>query len=156
MSKNCLNITKTEKFLEENSFFVISEFQVTFKNCGTAINLNQISNSRLIKKRDFTANIIVFVFAVLFYVTTIQPLYLSTTFESLLLALILISVVSSVENYSYILLINKTNYDFNEIIVSKANLHFATLFLSKFTVSTLLKSKIKQEFAFDYQNLKEA
>ena len=156
MSKNCLNITKTEKFLEENSFFVISEFQVTFKNCGTAINLNQISNSRLIKKRDFTANIIVFVFAVLFYVTTLQPLDLNSTFESLLLALILISVVSSVENYSYILLINKTNYDFNEIIVSKENLHFATLFLSKFTVSTLLKSKIKHEFAFDYQNLKEA
>ncbi|MFH6970563.1 hypothetical protein [Flavobacterium petrolei] len=156
MSTNCITTTKTEKILEENSLFVISESKVIFKNCDTVINLNQISNSRLIKKRDFAANIIVLVFSVLFYVIILQPLYLSTIFESLILALILISVVSCVENYSYKLLINKTNYDFNEIIVSKENLHFAKIFLSKFPASTLLKAKVKQEFEFDYESLKEA
>jgi hypothetical protein len=110
------------------------------------MTLNQISNSRLIKKRDFTANIIVLVFSVLFYVMVLQPLYLSTKFESLILALILISVVSCVENYSYRLLINKTNYDFNEITVSKKNLYFAGRFISKFADSALLKNKVKQGF----------
>ncbi|MFE3870042.1 hypothetical protein ACFX5F_02265 [Flavobacterium sp. ZS1P70] len=148
------NTIKIEKDLEENSLFVISESKVTFKNCDAVIDLNQISNSRLIKKRDFTANIIVLVFAVFFYLMVLQPLYLSTTFESLILALILIFVVSCIENYSYRLLINKTNYDFNEIFVSKENLHFAKIFLSKFPVSTILTTKVKQEF--DYQNLKEA
>ena len=76
----------------------------------------------------------------------LQPLYLSTIFESLILALILISVVSCVENYSYRLLINKTNYDFNKIIVSKENLHFAKTFLSKFPASIILKTKVKQGF----------
>ena len=156
MSTNFTNTAKIEKVLEENSLFVISESKVTFKNCDVVIDLNQISNSRLIKKRDFTANIMVLVFSVLFYVIILQPLYLSTIFESLILALILISVVSYVENYSYKLLINKTNYDFNEIIVSKENLHFAKIFLSKFPASTLLKAKVKQEFEFDYQSLKEA
>lgn len=156
MSTNGINTSITEKFLNENLLFVISETQVTFKNCNSVINLNQISNSRLIKKRDFTANIIVFVFSILFYVMILQPLYLNTTFELLILLLILISIVSRLKNYSYILLINKTNYDFNEIVVSKANLHFAKIFLSKFTISTLLKSKVKQEFEFEYQNLKEA
>jgi glucan phosphoethanolaminetransferase (alkaline phosphatase superfamily) len=156
MSTNFTNTTKIEKVLEENSLFVISESKVTFKNCDVVIDLNQISNSRLIKKRDFTANIMVLVFSVLFYVIILQPLYLSTIFESLILALILISVVSCVENYSYKLLINKTNYDFNEIIVSKENLHFAKIFLSKFPASTLLKAKVEQEFEFDYQSLKEA
>jgi hypothetical protein len=146
MSTNCITTTKTEKILEENSLFVISESKVIFKNCDTVINLNQISNSRLIKKRDFTANIIVLVFSVLFYVMVLQPLYLSTKFESLILALILISVVSCVENYSYRLLINKTNYDFNKIIVSKENLHFAKTFLSKFPASIILKTKVKQGF----------
>ena len=108
------------------------------------MTLNQISNSRLIKKRDFTANIIVLVFSVLFYVMVLQPLYLSTKFESLILALILISAVSGTKNYSYRLLINKTNYDFNEIIVSKENLHFAKIFLCKFPVSIILKTKVKQ------------
>nr|WP_315206724.1 hypothetical protein [uncultured Flavobacterium sp.] len=150
------NTTKIEKTLEENSLFVISESKVTFKNCDVVIDLNQISNSRLIKKRDFTANIMVLVFSVLFYVMILQPLYLSTIFESLILALILISVLSCIENYSYRLLINKTNYDFNEIIVCKENLPFAKIFLSKSTASILLKTKVKQEFEFDYQNLIEA
>lgn len=65
----------------------------------------------------------------------LQPLLLNTTFESLILALILFSIVSRLENYNHILLINKTNYDFNEIIVSDANLHFAKIFLSSFTDS---------------------
>lgn len=150
------NATKIEKVLEENSLFVISESKVTFKNCDAVINLNQISNSRLIKKRDFTANIILLVFSVLFYEIFLQPLYLSTIFESLILALILISLVSCVEKYSYRLLINKTNYDFNEIIVSEENLHFAKIFLSQFPVSTISKIKVKEEFEFDFQNLKEA
>ncbi|MFV8365061.1 hypothetical protein [Flavobacterium sp. XS1P27] len=148
------NTTKIEKVLEENSLFVISESKVTFKNCDTVINLNQILNSRLIKKRDFTANIMVLVLSVLFYVMIVQPLYLSTIFESLILAIILIYVVSCIENYSYRLLINKTNYDFNEIIVSKKNLYFAGRFISKFPDSTLLKTKVEQEF--DYQSLIEA
>ncbi|MFV8359476.1 hypothetical protein [Flavobacterium sp. LS1P3] len=148
------NTAKTEKTLEENSLFIISESKVTFKNCDTVINLNQILNSRIIKKRDFTANIMVLVFSVLFYVMIVQPLYLSTIFESLIVALILIYVLSCVENYSYRLLINKTNYDFNEIIVSKKNLYFAGRFISKFPDSTLLKTKVEQEF--DYQSLIEA
>ncbi len=139
------NTTKIEKTLEENSFFVISESKVTFKNCDTVINLNQILNSRLIKKRDFTANIMVLVFSVLFYVMIVQPLYLSTIYESLILALILIAVVSCIENYSYLLLINKTNYDFNEINVSRANIQFAKIFLSKFPSSAVLKSRVKQD-----------
>lgn len=68
MSTNCTTTIKTEKILEENSLFVISDSKVTFKNYHAIMTLNQISNSRLIKKRDFTANIIVLVFSVLFYV----------------------------------------------------------------------------------------
>jgi hypothetical protein len=155
-STNSTNSTKIEKILEDNPLFVISESKVTFKNHHAVINLNQISNSRLIKKRDFTANIIVLVFAVLFYVMVLQPLYVFTVFESVILALILISVVSCIENYSYRLLINKTNYDFNEIFVSKQNLHIAKIFLSKFPVSTILKIKVEHELEFDCQDFKES
>ncbi|SDI15392.1 hypothetical protein SAMN04488062_1252 [Flavobacterium omnivorum] len=155
MSTICTNTTKSEKILDQNSFFVVSESKVTFKNCDAVINLNQISNCRLIKKRDFTANIMVFVFSVLFYVIILQPLYLSATFESLILALILIYVLSCVKNYSYRLLINKNNYDFNEIIVSKKELYFARIFLSKYPASTILTTKFKQEFEFDNQNFKQ-
>ena len=130
MTTNCTNTTKSEKVFEENSFFIIAESQVTFKNYHEVIILNQIADTRLIKKRDFTANIIIVVFSVLFYVIVLQPLYLGTTFDSLILALILISVVNCIENYSYRLLIYKTDYDVNEIIVNKKNLYFARIFLS--------------------------
>lgn len=152
MSTYCTNTIKTEIILEKNSLFEFSESKVTFRDCDVVINLNQITNSRLVKKRNFTANIIVLVFSVLFYVMILKPLFLSTIFESLILALILIFVVSCVENYSYRLLINKRNYDFNEIIVTKENLHFAKVFLTKFTAPTSLNDK--QEF--EYQNLIEA
>lgn len=155
MSTICINTTKIEKILDENSFFVVSESKVTFKNCDAVINLNQISNCRLIKKRDFTANIMVFVFSLLFYVIILQPLYLSATFESLILALILIYVLSCVKNYSYRLLINKNKYDFNEIVVSKKELHFARIFLSKYSPSTILTTTVKREFEYDNQNFKQ-
>ena len=155
MTTNCINTIKNEKVLEENSFFTISESKVIFKNYQAVIILNQISNVRLIKKRDFKANIIVLVFSVLFYVMVVSPLYLSTIFESIILALILICLMCWIENYSYRLLINKMDYDFNEIIVGKKNLHFARVFLSKFPASTLLKTDVKQECEFNYQDLKK-
>ncbi|MDI1303293.1 MAG: hypothetical protein PSX42_00305 [bacterium] len=152
------NKTKIEKVLEENSLFVISESKVTFKNCDAVINLNQISNSRLIKKRDVSLNIILLLFSVLLCFKVLPSLNFNAIFQSLIVALILISVILAIyiKSYSYKLLINKKNYSFNEIIVSKKDLYFAGRFISKFTAATILKTKVKQDFEFEYQNLKEA
>ena len=53
MTTNCTNTTKSEKVFEENSFFIIAESQVTFKNYHEVIILNQIADTRLIKKKIF-------------------------------------------------------------------------------------------------------
>lgn len=155
MNKNFAAASKIEIILDENEFFIMSESKVVFKNSNTTLSLKQISNSRLIKNRDYTVNILVLVFAVLFYLMVLQPLYLSAVFDCLIFPLILIAVLSCIKNYSYKLLINRNNYAFNEIIVSKKNLHFAGIFISKFTALTILKTKVKQEFEIDYEDFEK-
>jgi glucan phosphoethanolaminetransferase (alkaline phosphatase superfamily) len=158
MSTNFTNTTKIEKVLEENSLFVISDSKVSFKNCDAVINLNQISNSRLIKNRDLSLNIIILVFSTTLYLVVLPLLNFGAVFKSLIVILILISVILAIciKCYSYKLLINKSNYNFNEITISKKNLYFAGRFISKFADSALLKNKVEQEFEIDYRSLKEA
>lgn len=156
MITNCTTTTKIEKVLEENSLFIISESKVIFINTTIVISLNQISNSRLIKNRDLSLNIIMLVFSALLYLMGLPSVNFDAIFQCLILGLILISLILAfcIKSYSYKLLINKNIYGFNEIIVNKKNLHFAGIFISKFPDSTILKTKVEQEF--DYQSLKEA
>ena len=159
MDKNLASNTNTEKVLEENYFFILSESKIIFKNDNQrlSLHLDQISNIRLIKKRDFTVNIIVAVFSSFFYIIVLHPVNFNTIFQYLIAALLGIFVIvgSLTKNYSYKLLINKNNYDYNEIVVSKKNLYFAKIFLNKFPASSLTKNNAKQKFVFDYQNLEK-
>lgn len=153
---NCTNTIKFERNLKENSLFVISNSKVSFKNYDGVINLNQISNNRLIKNRDLSPNIIILVFSTILYLVVFPSLNFSAIIKSLAIILILISVILAIciKSYSYKLLINTNNFDFYEMTVSKKNLSFAGIFISKFADSTLIQNKVEQEF--NYQILKEA
>lgn len=157
MNKNLGLNSKIEKKLEENCFFILSESEILFKNDNQRIslNLNQIIDIRLIKNRDFTINIVFVVFAALFYFAVLHPLNIISIFQYLIVTLvaIFIIVMSCLKNYSYKLLINKNSYSYNEIMVSKKNLYYAKVLLSRFPSSSLLKNKVEQKFAFDYYHL---
>jgi hypothetical protein len=141
MHINFSTSNKTEKALEENPFLLILESKVIFKTDKDKIDidLNQISNLRIIKNRNLTYNILIFLLTVYFYLSSeLESTYLNFLSESLYVTLIsiLCVITFSIENYTYKLLINKGKFGFNEILISKKNIIHAKNFVSKFEYRT--------------------
>lgn len=157
MGKNLSSNNTIGSEIEENNFFILSESTIIFKNDNQRIkiNLDQTTNVRLIKNRDFKINIIVILLAALFYLTVLQTINLDAIFQNFIVALLTISVIVNtlLRNYSYKLLINNKYNNYQEILVSKTNLYYAKIFLSKFSGTDVKKNKVNPTIAFNYQNI---
>lgn len=157
MGKNLSSNNTIGSEIEENNFFILSESTIIFKNDNQRIkiNLDQTTNVRLIKNRDFKINIIVILLAALFYLTVLQTINLDAIFQNFIVALLTISVIVNtlLRNYSYQLLINNKYNNYQEILVSKTNLYYAEIFLSKFSGTAVKNNKVNLTIAFNYQNI---
>lgn len=159
MKKNRTSISAVPGDPEENRFFLVAEDKIIFKNDNQKINvyLDQISNVRLIKNRDFTVNIVVILFGTLFYLTIVDPLNFNTLFQQSIIILLMLAVAVNAfrRNYSYKLLINNKYNNYQEIAVSKRNLRFAEIFVTKFSATAVKSNKANSMIEINYQNLEQ-
>ncbi|MFV5688588.1 hypothetical protein ACM55M_08190 [Flavobacterium sp. ZT3R25] len=148
MNRNFTSTTEGEKILEENPLFIISESKVVFKNEKLSFYLNQISSVRLVKNRDFNTNIMLLVFLILSYKLISSPMNSIFYFLKLFFITISLIVVCRIKKDSYKIIINIGKYGFKEILISKKNLSFAIIFISKFMIDSK-ENPIKLETEFN-------
>lgn len=136
-----------EKILEENRLYIILESKVIFINDKEKISfyLDQISGVRLVKKRDFTANIMLLVSLSLLYVYVLSPMNSISNFLKLIFIVTAVIVACRIKKHSNKILINTANYGFNEILISEKNLSFARIFISKFSIDSKTAIKLEKE-----------
>lgn len=148
MITNYSTETKIETVTEENSLYVVSGSKVIFKNHDAIVNLNQISNCRLVTNRNITTNVIQLVFSGLLLGLVLPLVESNILFQGITLTVIQLFIIVAFRKkyYSYKLLINKSGYCFNEISIDEENLHFAKLFLSKFPAFVATKNNRPAEF----------
>lgn len=109
---------------------------VNGKEGKKVINLNEISNVRLQKKRNFTVNIFLLLFTLLVYSITSDYFDRNFIVHILLIVFTAVSSVVSlwVEYYEYVLYINTSRNDYVKLRMSKKDLpyalHLAALFKS--------------------------
>jgi hypothetical protein len=151
MNVNFVAVNKAENILEENSFFIAFESKVILKNDKERINLslNQISNIRIVKKRDLTTKIIISIFSALFYLTAIHPVRDKIVFQLLFVVYVsfLFIVFSLIRRYKYRLLINHGKFGFNEIVISESNLFYAKRFVAMFKTN-IAKTNVNDGIPF--------
>jgi hypothetical protein len=129
----------TDKFKKNHNvklFFTIVDSNLTIDSEGqkTDFNLNQISNVRIIKKRNLTPNFLILIGVFISYFSFLSSQNIDDRLKNFTLMLIVLGVLVSFlfKHYSYKLLINKKNYCFNEFKISKQNLNIAQSFVSMF------------------------
>lgn len=156
MYKNFQTANKIEKVLEENPLVIRLESKVIIKNNNEKIefDLSQISNIRIIKKRNLIINITLFSIAVVFYLNIMELKNVGSLlmYLSLLVFSFLLVIAYWFKSYTYTLLINKGLFGFKEISLSKNNIQYAENFMSKFKINSLTKA-VHDEF--EYQKLKQ-
>jgi hypothetical protein len=145
-----LSVFFTDKFKKDHNvkfFFTIVDSNITIENEGEKLdlNLNQISNARIIKRRNMIPNILILISAFLANFLLSSPQYSENRFKDFFLILIVLASFS-IKHYSYRLLINKSNYCFNEFRISKQNLSCAQSFVSIFKTNTTTQYRnVKQD-----------
>ncbi|RTY86004.1 hypothetical protein [Flavobacterium sp. RSP15] len=135
----------TEKIIEQNALFLILESKVIFNTGREKVILhpNQITNVRLVKNRNYTLNILILVFLIVLSLKVEAFFNVSILFHFLFLGTIIISgiLTSHIKNYSYVMLINKGRFDYDEIFVSRKNVTYANDFVSEFkSVQSVVKN----------------
>lgn len=135
---------QTEKIIEQNALFLILESKVIFNTGREKVILhpNQITNVRLVKNRNYTLNILILVFLIVLFLKVEAFFNESILFYFLFLGAIVISgiLTSHIKNHSYVMLINKGRFDYDEIFVSRKNGTYANDFVSEFkSVQSVLK-----------------
>jgi magnesium-transporting ATPase (P-type) len=130
------DVLKTPLFTLYDSHIVIRH-----KDEKKVFNLNEITNVRLQKKRNFSKNIFFLFFTLLVY--SFASDYFDRSFVwNILLFVITIasSVVSlSIEHYSYVLYINMTHFGYRKLIMAKKDVANATYIVSLFKNGYLKK-----------------
>lgn len=141
MSVTIQNPNKIEKVLEENSFIILLETRIIIKNEKERIEfyLNDISNLRILKKRNLTPNITLLFITIIFYLSLFTQ---SESFFMIILSLFSTAVLTIFaflfKSYTYKLLVNSGAFNFNEIVLSKKNILHAESFLNKFSQKSIL------------------
>ncbi len=132
MDFNNISFDELTTKIDKNPFFTITTSQVIFhfKAEELKLDLNLISNVRIIKKRVFYVNILLAALGFIFcYFIAVYYLF----YSSLILLPILISVIIlasfSIKQFSYKLLINNGESGFKELSISKKNVIYAQYFI---------------------------
>jgi hypothetical protein len=104
-------------------------------------NLNEITNVRFQKKRNFSINIFFLFFTILFYSFTSDYFHRNFIFHILLYVITIASslVSLSVEHYTYMLYINFNHLDYRKLSLSKKDVYSAMHLVSLFKRGYLKK-----------------
>lgn len=122
-------VTKTPLFMLYDSHIVINH-----KDEKKVFDLDEITNVRFQKKRNFSINIFLFFFTIFIYsfLTDYFELNFAWSFLLFIITVALIFVFFSIENYTYILFINMTHFGFRKLILSRKDELYAEHFVSVF------------------------
>lgn len=152
-----LSVFFTDKFKKDRNvkfFFTIVDSNITIQNKGEKIDLHlkQISNARIIKRRNMIPNILILISAFLASFLLLSSQHSENRFKDVFLILIILAVIASfsIKHYSYRLLINKNNYCFNEFSISKQNLSRAQSFVSMFKTNSTMTQFSNAKERYDY------
>lgn len=134
---------KTINIFRQNNFIIYSDNKVIIKNNQELkeFYFSDISNVRILKKRNFYPNIILLNILLIIIFTSNLFHYnngsLSSLFSIFWVSILFISSFF-LKNYNYKLLINKGKYGFTEITLQKKNIQNANKFLDYFNSSQIL------------------
>jgi hypothetical protein len=134
----------------QNAFLTIEGSKLLVDNKGQVIkvNLNQITNVRIVKSRNLSLNILMVLFTVLF------SYYLFSSNEiGILLQIILIAIIDgcvllslSLRMHSCKLLINVKGCSFHEVLLSKSTLFHANEFRDGFVNKNLIVDNMEEGY----------
>lgn len=135
---------KTENVFREKNFIICSETKLIIKNKKQVVEffLADISNVRILKRRNIYPNIITFYLILIITSTRILTAESNDNIFfiiNILIVLVLLIFTFFLKNYNYKLLINKGKYGFSEIILQKKNIENANKFLNDFNSNKIVK-----------------
>ena len=133
MDINLSNLYKFDNVLEGNTYFILTDSTVIVenKNNTAILNLNRISNVRIIKRRNYFRNFLVLSFLAFlyFFVISIFEMYSILLLSRVALLFFSVLAVSCIKKYSYKLLINSSDLTFKEFKIAKHNIFDAQNFV---------------------------
>ncbi|WP_269685677.1 hypothetical protein [Flavobacterium lacustre] len=133
MDINLSNLYKFDNVLEGNTYFILTDSTVIVenKNNTAILNLNRISNVRIIKRRNYFRNFLVLSFLAFlyFFVISIFEMYSILLLSRVALLFFSVLAVSCIKKYSYKLLINSSDLTFKEFKIAKHNVFDAQNFV---------------------------
>ena len=136
MDINLSNLYKFDNVLEGNTYFILTDSTVIVenKNNTAILNLNRISNVRIIKRRNYFRNFLVLSFLAFlyFFVISIFEMYSILLLSRVALLFFSVLAVSCIKKYSYKLLINSSDLTFKEFKIAQEEIkeRFGEQFLS--------------------------
>ncbi len=125
-----------EDSLLSNPFFKLYESHLVIKNKKEIkiFRLDEISNVRFSKKRNFTINISLLLITLLIYSFLSDYLVKNFLYDSLLFLVAILSCVISlsIRSHTYVLFINMNRFGFKKLELSKKQSSYAEDFVSFF------------------------
>jgi hypothetical protein len=143
--------------LLKNPFFNLydSHFTIKIKDEIKIFQLDEISNVRFSKKRNFTINISLLFITLLIYSFVSDYLDKNLLYDIVLFVVSLIlSIISlSIKDHTYVLFINMSHFGFREFKLSKKESPYAEYFVSIFKTKFM---EIKNQNVLDFVNFKHS
>lgn len=127
-----MNINISHNVMKENPLYFISESKLVFKKKNVTVNLSQITDLRLIKFRSFRLNIIILALFYMLGIILSPYLKLDIVLFNLIFGFVPLLCSFYIKRYSYKLLINENNCNYNEIVVNRDNLNLAKMLIDSF------------------------
>ena len=133
MDINLSNLYKFDNVLEGNTYFILTDSTVIVenKNNTAILNINRISNIRIIKRRNYFRNFLVLSFLAFlyFFVIPIFEMYSILLLSRVTLFFFSILAVFCIKKNSFKLLINSSDLTFREFKIAKHNVFDAQNFV---------------------------
>lgn len=141
-----------EQLFNNNYFFVVvtSKILICSKGNRVCLNLNQITNVRIVEKRNLIPNFILF--SANFFFAAITLVYFrDLLFQQLTACLIVITAcfyTFKIELYSYSLLISTKAYGFHVFKLPKSAVNQAIVFRNRYNDKTLIIDNEEEIYYF--------